>query len=136
VLPRGGRAAIDSAARPSAARDPRRLELAREQLMHQSDVVINLSFFALSQPRVVLRRDVVGVILQRLVVTELSRNLPGSRDNFPRGLEEFLADRAHIQFDVVGNEMLNPHVSAPFLEWIASTTMAACATTMMSGRRG
>jgi len=95
---------------------PRRSELTREQLMHQSDMVINLPLFALSQPRIVLCRDIGSVILQCLVVAEFARKLTSARDEFPCGLEKFFADGANVEFDVVGNEVLNPNVSAALLE--------------------
>ncbi|VWB71921.1 hypothetical protein BME24068_03383 [Burkholderia metallica] len=94
----------------------RRLELTGQQLVHKSDMMVNLPLFAFPQPRVVLCRDVVSVILQCLVVAKLSRKLPSARDKFPRGLEEFFADCANVEFNVVGNEVLNPHVSPSFLE--------------------
>lgn len=84
--------------------------------MHQSDMMINLPLFALPQPRKVLCCDVVSVVLQSLVVAELSRKLPSARHKFPCGLKEFLTDGANVEFNVVGNEVFNPHVSASLLE--------------------
>ncbi len=84
--------------------------------MHQSDMVVNLPLFALPQTRIVLCRDVVSIVPQRLVVAELSRKLLSAHDKFPCGLEEFFADCANVEFNVVGNEVFNPHVSASFLE--------------------
>lgn len=84
--------------------------------MHQGDMVINLPLFALPQPGVVLCRDVRSVILQCSVVAELPRKLLSARDKFPRGLEKFSTDGANIEFNVVRNEVFNPHVSASLLE--------------------